>query len=167
MSYTILTFLLTFVAIEEISWGQRIFGFENPEFMKAHNVQQEINIHNLDLFQPRMHKAYILVGLYGTLAWLIKLVPALRRRRLVQFTVPDWFISPYFFFVLFIYSFFDYLSPLAMRFLQNDGFRIGTFVVWRDQEPTELLLALGFLVFMCVNSLRARHTCAGQEDWDF
>lgn len=32
---------------EEISWGERIFGFATPENLKAINVQGEVNIHNL------------------------------------------------------------------------------------------------------------------------
>jgi hypothetical protein len=35
---------------EEISWGQRIFGFETPDFVKENNVQKEFSIHNLELF---------------------------------------------------------------------------------------------------------------------
>lgn len=33
-------------ALEEISWGQRIFGIESPEFFLEYNYQQETNIHN-------------------------------------------------------------------------------------------------------------------------
>jgi hypothetical protein len=36
-----------FVALEEISWGQRIFGFEPPEMFLAENFQQELNLHNM------------------------------------------------------------------------------------------------------------------------
>ena len=32
---------------EEISWGQRLFGIAPPEFFATHNVQGEINVHNL------------------------------------------------------------------------------------------------------------------------
>jgi len=32
---------------EEISWGQRILGFETPESMKQLNVQEEANLHNM------------------------------------------------------------------------------------------------------------------------
>jgi len=32
--------------MEEISWGQRLFGFESPEFFAANNVQGETNLHN-------------------------------------------------------------------------------------------------------------------------
>jgi hypothetical protein len=35
---------------EEISWGQRILGFETPESVKAANLQNEFNIHNLQVF---------------------------------------------------------------------------------------------------------------------
>ncbi len=32
---------------EEISWGQRLLGFETPEAFKEINVQDEFNLHNL------------------------------------------------------------------------------------------------------------------------
>ncbi len=35
---------------EEISWGQRLIGFVTPAEVKNSNVQQEFNIHNLDVF---------------------------------------------------------------------------------------------------------------------
>lgn len=34
---------------EEISWGQRIIGFETPESLSKSNVQGEFNIHNIEL----------------------------------------------------------------------------------------------------------------------
>lgn len=39
--------VLIFGAGEEISWGQRMFGIETPEFFRTHNVQNETNLHNL------------------------------------------------------------------------------------------------------------------------
>lgn len=41
-----LLFLL--VALEEISWGQRIFGVETPDFLTSRNLQKETNLHNLE-----------------------------------------------------------------------------------------------------------------------
>ena len=35
------------VAGEEISWGQRILGFESPEYFQNNNDQQEFTFHNL------------------------------------------------------------------------------------------------------------------------
>ncbi|MGE5248813.1 MAG: hypothetical protein ACM3QS_01255 [Bacteroidota bacterium] len=44
--------LLFFVAAgEEISWGQRMFGFETPNLIKERNVQKELTLHNLNIFQ--------------------------------------------------------------------------------------------------------------------
>lgn len=36
-----------FVAMEEISWGQRLFGWHTPAILWKLNFQREINIHNL------------------------------------------------------------------------------------------------------------------------
>ncbi len=38
---------LCFFAGEEISWGQRVFGFVTPETLSSLNHQQETNLHNL------------------------------------------------------------------------------------------------------------------------
>ncbi len=35
------------LAMEEISWGQHVFGFQNPEFFEEMNKQKETNLHNL------------------------------------------------------------------------------------------------------------------------
>jgi hypothetical protein len=38
--------LLLFLGMEEISWGQRVFGVETPEFFASRNLQSETNLHN-------------------------------------------------------------------------------------------------------------------------
>ncbi|UCF63908.1 MAG: hypothetical protein JSW33_15295 [bacterium] len=48
--YLLLMFLFTVAAGEEISWGQRIFNIRTPEVFEEKNVQNELNIHNLDIF---------------------------------------------------------------------------------------------------------------------
>jgi hypothetical protein len=42
--------LFLFGAGEEISWGQRIFGFDIPESIQAKNLQNELNLHNMPIF---------------------------------------------------------------------------------------------------------------------
>ena len=46
--YVLLAFLFFFIAGEELSWGQRIVGFDTPESIRARNLQEEFNIHNLE-----------------------------------------------------------------------------------------------------------------------
>lgn len=36
-----------FVAMEEISWGQRLLGFRPPAYFLERNFQQELNVHNV------------------------------------------------------------------------------------------------------------------------
>jgi len=48
--FFLLGLLFIFLVGEEISWGQRIFGFETPEGMAERNMQGETNLHNLDIF---------------------------------------------------------------------------------------------------------------------
>ena len=38
--------LFFFLGMEEISWGQRLFGLETPEFLASRNLQNETNLHN-------------------------------------------------------------------------------------------------------------------------
>ena len=45
--FALLAIACSYVVLEEISWGQRIFGFDTPEFLKARNLQGEANLHNL------------------------------------------------------------------------------------------------------------------------
>ncbi len=52
-------------ALEEISWGQRIFGWNGPEWLAELNFQRETNLHNLA--QDRW------VGLYYFLALILTL----------------------------------------------------------------------------------------------
>ena len=45
-----------FILGEEISWGQRIFGFETSEYFREHNSQDEENIHNLIIGGEKLNK---------------------------------------------------------------------------------------------------------------
>jgi len=45
--FTVLAIACSYVVLEEISWGQRIFGFGTPDFLKSRNLQGEANLHNL------------------------------------------------------------------------------------------------------------------------
>lgn len=81
LSYLGLALLLFVCAGEEISWGQRILGFESPEAVRAINVQGEVTLHNLAIFQGEesllpVTPAQVFIGF--TLAFGL-LVPLLSR----------------------------------------------------------------------------------------
>ncbi len=48
--YLLLGVAFLFVSFEEISWGQRIIGFDTPEGIDKFNAQSEFNFHNLYFF---------------------------------------------------------------------------------------------------------------------
>ena len=45
--FIVLAAACSYVVLEEISWGQRIFDFPTPDFLKSRNLQGEANLHNL------------------------------------------------------------------------------------------------------------------------
>lgn len=47
-----LALILFFGAGEEISWGQRIIGFETPDALEEVNEQGEFTLHNVGIFDP-------------------------------------------------------------------------------------------------------------------
>lgn len=51
LSYMGLALLFFLGAGEEISWGERIFGWDDHNFIRERNVQGELTIHNLKYFQ--------------------------------------------------------------------------------------------------------------------
>ena len=51
LSYAGLALLFFVGAGEEISWGERIFGWNEQNFIRERNVQGELTLHNLEYFQ--------------------------------------------------------------------------------------------------------------------
>ncbi|HEY0997624.1 MAG TPA: hypothetical protein VGD77_16660 [Gemmatimonadaceae bacterium] len=83
---------------EEISWGQRLFGYLPPPLFLERNAQQEANLHNLvEAFgQPKWTLVAILLA-FGVVAPLAVRVPALRRLAdRVRFTAPPVELLPWF-----------------------------------------------------------------------
>jgi hypothetical protein len=71
---------LFFAAGEEISWGQRIFGIETPEYFQQHNAQQETNLHNLIVGGVKLNKLIFSVLLVGLLSIFMIIVPVLYQK---------------------------------------------------------------------------------------
>lgn len=51
-----------FIAMEEISWGQRVFDIQTPEVMQEMNLQNETNLHNLKVGNIRINRILTRVG---------------------------------------------------------------------------------------------------------
>jgi len=74
-----LAFFCFIVAMEEISWAQRLLGYKAPAFFLEQNYQQELNIHNvLDTSARKLVLQIILLG-YGVILSAASLWPPVRR----------------------------------------------------------------------------------------
>ncbi len=63
--FFLLLSLLFFLACgEEVSWGQRILKFSIPDEIREQNVQEEFNLHNLEVFHPQDREGISKGGLY-------------------------------------------------------------------------------------------------------
>lgn len=83
-----------FGAGEEISWGQRIIGWETTGYFAKHNVQNETTLHNLAFGNEQLAKS--LFGRYLTIAILLYLVvlPFLYPRVKIIATLTDTVMLP-------------------------------------------------------------------------
>jgi hypothetical protein len=68
---------LLFVAGEEISWGQRLLGIESPVFIREHNAQGEINLHNLKIGGYKVNMLVFAWGLELAIIAYLVLAPTL------------------------------------------------------------------------------------------
>ncbi|MCB0345841.1 MAG: hypothetical protein KDD66_12040 [Bdellovibrionales bacterium] len=150
-AYLIFGLGLFFTAGEEISWGHSMFELELPRYFQEHNVQGDLTLHNLDAVQPFLHNAYVLVGFVGALGWLI--VPFLFKGKTAKFLLvllPGRLTTLYFFPVFLFYGYVEYVLPLVREFglsAWDASFDFQqTFLLFKDQETVELLLAAAFLI---------------------
>ena len=114
------------VAMEEISWGQRLFGIRPPDYFLAHNFQQELNVHNFVSTPMRKLLTQLLIAGYGITLPLLTL----------QGRAREWLAQ---------------LGVLAPSLGLAPGFAITSlFYFWYPLSYTgewvEFMLALGFVL---------------------
>ena len=83
------------VAMEEISWGQRVLGYRPPTYFLEHNYQQELNFHNVVEMSLRKWALQAVILGYGVALPLLALVRPLRRlAERVGIVPPPWELAP-------------------------------------------------------------------------
>ena len=78
--HALLAALFLFVALEEISWGQRIFDWSTPEAISSINYQNETTIHNLSNFDRVSNSMTVVAAVLATAGGLVRLALHLMRR---------------------------------------------------------------------------------------
>ena len=74
-----LALFCVFVAMEEISWAQRLFGYRPPDYFLTENYQQEITLHNIAGRRLRMIVFRGIILGYGVVLPLLAMVPGPRQ----------------------------------------------------------------------------------------
>ena len=146
--YLLLGVGLFFLVGEELSWGQRIFGWATPETFSEINKQQEINLHNIYDVGSKFKWIQMLVGAYGAfLPLLVLRAKALARyRHKMELLVPPPSLMHYFFF-MFVWRAYRNLVPEPNSLY---------YLIAEYNEVIELILAMGFLLFMVYQLRRIR-----------
>ena len=62
---------------EEISWGQRIFNIETPQFFVENNLQSETNIHNLMIGGVKLNKLIFTNTVFFIFSFYFLVIPYL------------------------------------------------------------------------------------------
>ena len=137
-----------FISFEEISWGQRLFDFESPDWFPE-NIQDETTIHNLEVFQSHRNTSYVIVSFIGAFSWVI--FPQIKRivnvgknyEIFLEYALPSKVLFSYFFSVL--------IFKLTMKHLPREfisGHTSLDFFINYDSEFFELILGLGIMLFV-------------------
>ena len=94
---------LLFIAGEEISWGQRIFGWEAFGIFEDYNYQKEINLHNF--FNPLLDFIYPAIGIsFFVIVLLLQLIPSKNCPKFILLITPP----PSFIILIFIMAGFSF-----------------------------------------------------------
>ncbi len=126
------------VAMEEISWGQRVLAYRPPVYFLEHNFQQELNFHNvMSTGARKMALKSVILG-YGVALPLLALFPA-AKRFLVRagVVVPPLALAPSFVATFILYQRYDGFEWL-FEGASSDAWSF-------TGEWVELMLGLGFL----------------------
>lgn len=87
-------FLFLFGAGEEVSWTQRMFGFETPESLKDANVQGELTLHNLAWGDTHIAHTIFGTGLAAVITVYLCVLPFLYSRVRWIARLADTFMVP-------------------------------------------------------------------------
>jgi len=156
--YFLLSIGMLFIFLEEISYGQRLFNIEPPQYFKDNNRQDEINFHNMIGFgvTKSMWIFKFLIGLYGTFSLFIvskliakKKIPE-KVKEVADWVCPDYILIPCFSTIIVQYVFVNFIVGSKNINKIFDNF----FVHFHGHEITELILSFGFLFFLSINAYR-------------
>ncbi|MEN7973273.1 MAG: hypothetical protein ABFR47_05515 [Verrucomicrobiota bacterium] len=144
--YALFSVMLVVIALEEVAWGQWLFGFETPDYMNHINAQQETTLHNIGCLQGKSEYFRLTFGFGGLLGILSSYRPKLGIIGVPPILTP-WFLI---------------ITGHACLDIYNDFFPIQKqfdAYMQRTSELIELLIAIAAFLYI---SLRTKRFSPGQ-----
>ncbi len=138
--YVFLCIGIFFLIGEELSWGQRIFGWITPESMSVINKQNETNIHTIYGVDSAFKWIHLIIGAYGTFLpiLLVSSKKLSRFRPQLSKLIPHYTLIPYFF-LPFIWRIYRNFFGQPKKYY---------FAIAEYAEVMELILSIAFVFFM-------------------
>lgn len=146
--YLVFSVGLLFTAMEEVAWGQWLFGFRTPSVFNEINVQGELTLHNIRGVQGHTEFFRVAFGLGGLIGVWLSFRQNFRKIGAPVILLP-WFLI---------------IIVLAGLDLHNDYYQVQRRfddIVNRLSELVELLIAASGFLFIWLN---ARMLAAGWKD---
>ena len=129
---------MVFAAGEEISWGQRIFGFATPDFLLPWNYQKEFNVHNLSDrgFDPIYRNGAFLLCLATSAAFFF------RKDRLLGIPFPSILLTLGFLVILSHHSVSGLRDLLHFTVLKESGLLLLLLIFALFSRQSKLVIAV-------------------------
>ncbi|XOF34373.1 MAG: hypothetical protein ACL93V_03490 [Candidatus Electrothrix sp. YB6] len=139
--YALFSIGLLFVALEEIAWGQWLFGFETPEIWKSINRQKETTLHNLAGLQGHSEIMRLIFGAGGLIGILLSFHPVFRKVGAPALLL-SWFA------VIALHASIDVLNDFVAIQKRFD------YAIMKTSELIELLIAISAFLYIRLNARR-------------
>ncbi|MCI0801573.1 MAG: hypothetical protein J4N85_06275 [Chloroflexi bacterium] len=158
--YLFLAVVFFLGAMEEISWGQRLFGWGTPAALGSINFQDETTIHNVNFANNVIFEALFWGSALGMAAGLWRLTANLRglsdRMRLV---LPSLTMAPALLMIM-VWRTGDIWESANIPRLFMDQFNHGP----RGSEVPEAMLGLCIIIYTFTNLQKARYLSRSARD---
>lgn len=102
--FAVVTLAFFFVAMEEISWGQRIFHFSTPTELQAINVQNETTIHNIGILNALQQVGYIGLCVLGTVGGFLHSRKKEKWNVWIPTILPWFLFIPAIYYIVFVFN---------------------------------------------------------------
>ena len=149
--HVLLTVIFFVGAMEEISWGQRLFDWSTPQVLEAVNEQGETTIHNLESLEPTIFSLFFWGSAVALAAGALRVTWHFAGRvTTADFFMPSLVLAPALLMIV-VWRIGDTWTPISLPRLVMEAFSYGP----QGSEVPEVLLGLCIVMFTYSNLKRA------------